>query len=273
MIVVSVVKAPNRLRGFLSQLLLELNTGLYVGNVSATVRMELWKHIQNEIGSGSAVLLWNTNTEQGFDFVCYQTDQIPKDFDGLKLLFHSLEQQKVSKIGHEWQSAYVACDIETTGLSLLTDQVLEIGLARIENHVVMDQQSWLLASVKDVPETITKMTGITSEMIRKQGKPVRNVLMEVFQWLDHCFVIGYNIRKFDWQFLQLLWQKEHLQIPRCKLIDVMELAKQCLSLSSYQSLHEVRKLLKLNEIIEAHRALSDAIAVTDVYETLHNKFG
>lgn len=45
MIVVTVTDCPPRLRGDLSKWLLEINTGVYVGQLNPRVREELWKRI------------------------------------------------------------------------------------------------------------------------------------------------------------------------------------------------------------------------------------
>ena len=45
MIVVTLTDCPPRLRGDLSKWLLEINTGVYVGQLNKRVREELWKRI------------------------------------------------------------------------------------------------------------------------------------------------------------------------------------------------------------------------------------
>ncbi len=45
MIVITLSDCPPKVRGDLSKWLIEINTGVYVGQVSARVREELWKRI------------------------------------------------------------------------------------------------------------------------------------------------------------------------------------------------------------------------------------
>ena len=45
MIVVTLTDCPPRLRGDLSKWLLEINTGVYVGQMNARVREKLWERI------------------------------------------------------------------------------------------------------------------------------------------------------------------------------------------------------------------------------------
>jgi CRISPR-associated protein Cas2 len=66
MIVIVVEKAPPGLRGELTRWLLEPQTGVFVGSVSAIVRDRLWEKCQKGIRKGGALQIWTTNNEQGF---------------------------------------------------------------------------------------------------------------------------------------------------------------------------------------------------------------
>ena len=87
MLVIVTENVPPRLRGRLAIFMLEVRAGVYVANLSRRVREMLWKTVTNEIEEGNAVMLWNTNTENGFDFVtCGENRRIPVDMDGIKLV-------------------------------------------------------------------------------------------------------------------------------------------------------------------------------------------
>ena len=49
MVVVVLTDCPPKLRGDLSKWFFEINTGVYVGNVSARVRERIWKRICENI--------------------------------------------------------------------------------------------------------------------------------------------------------------------------------------------------------------------------------
>ena len=86
MIVLQLVNCPNRVKGEVTKWLFEVSSGLYVGNVSARVRDELWKYVCNELNKGRAVMVYPANTEQRYDFrICGDT-WTPVDYDGLKLM-------------------------------------------------------------------------------------------------------------------------------------------------------------------------------------------
>lgn len=52
MIVITLTDCPKSLRGDLSKWLLEINTGVFVGKVSARVRDNLWKRVKDSVKMG-----------------------------------------------------------------------------------------------------------------------------------------------------------------------------------------------------------------------------
>ena len=97
MLVIVTENIPPRLRGRLAIWLLEVRAGVYIGDVSASVRDMLWHTLEKGIEDGNAVFAWKTNTESGFDFKTLgQNRRMPVDYDGLKLVsFLPLENEKV----------------------------------------------------------------------------------------------------------------------------------------------------------------------------------
>ena len=67
MVVVLIVeRAPRGLRGELSRWLIEPRTGVFVGNLSATVRDKLWERVQAQPPPVAAMLIVGAKTEQHF---------------------------------------------------------------------------------------------------------------------------------------------------------------------------------------------------------------
>src|SRR5712691_8608959 len=87
MLVIVVENAPPRLRGRLALWLLEVRAGVYVGDYSRRVQEMLWQQVSAGIEDGNAVMIWNANTESGFDFLTLgKNRRIPVELDGLKLV-------------------------------------------------------------------------------------------------------------------------------------------------------------------------------------------
>ncbi len=65
-VVISLEKVPDRLRGELSRWMIEVTTGVFVADLSATVRDLLWKKCESKLERGRCALMYRMNNEQGF---------------------------------------------------------------------------------------------------------------------------------------------------------------------------------------------------------------
>ena len=90
MLVIVLEKAPPRLRGRMAVWLLEVRAGVYVGCYGRKVREHIWAQVEEALEDGSAVMMWRSLAESGFDFKTLgQNRRIPADFDGVQLVsFH-----------------------------------------------------------------------------------------------------------------------------------------------------------------------------------------
>lgn len=87
MLVIVLENAPPRLRGRLAVWMLEIRSGVYVGDYSVKIREMILKHINEGLEDGNAVIIWQTPTEAGYDFITLGTNRrIPKEMDGVKLI-------------------------------------------------------------------------------------------------------------------------------------------------------------------------------------------
>ncbi len=86
MIVVVLSACPAGLRGDLTRWLLEISPGTFVGNVSAKVRDALWDRIKANSGTGRALMVYNSDTEQRMKFRVNRHEWEPTDFEGLTLM-------------------------------------------------------------------------------------------------------------------------------------------------------------------------------------------
>ena len=66
--------------------MLEAKTGVFIGSLSAMVRDRLWTKACRRAGEGSAILIYSSDTEQGFTVRLWGAGQrLPEDFEGLTL--------------------------------------------------------------------------------------------------------------------------------------------------------------------------------------------
>ncbi len=87
MLVLVVERATPGLHGELTRWLLEPHSGVFVGDVSAMVRELLWELVQEKIRGGAALLVYSTDSEQGYRIrTCGETKRSVLEFDGLQLI-------------------------------------------------------------------------------------------------------------------------------------------------------------------------------------------
>lgn len=101
MIVIMLSDCPPKVRGDISKWLCEINTGVFVGNVSSRVREEVWQRICENIKSGQATMVFSAPGEQKMDFRVHNTTWEPVDLDGIKLMRRPLPSARASKMSEK----------------------------------------------------------------------------------------------------------------------------------------------------------------------------
>ena len=160
-------------------------------------------------------------------------------------------------------------DFETTGLYPTSDQIIEIGALLIDQSTDTPKEtelSLLVRADKKLPDIITNITGITDEMLLRDGVSQEIGFQELYQMIDdQTLLIAYNIG-FDLSFLiQYIKRYENPTVQfKNPILDVMALYK-----DRHPYPHKLDQAVKTYrvEIPNTHRALDDVKAT---YEVLKN---
>jgi CRISPR-associated protein Cas2 len=81
-------------RGEVTQWLLEVKAGVFVGNISAGVRQRLWKKVQDNVNDGAALIIYSAQNEQGFQMdVCRTPERSVVDLEGIFLIKRIVDAQ------------------------------------------------------------------------------------------------------------------------------------------------------------------------------------
>ena len=264
MIVVNVANVPPKLRGFLTKYLWEIETGVYVGNVNARVREEIWKRIIDNQLSGRAMMIFPSDNEQGFDFCTSGYQKRVMDFEGLKLLLtpHKELTRNSESTNQPYPERYVVIDFETTSLDIVQARIIEIGAVEYINGCE-GQQLQILVHV-EVPSEITELTGITQEMA-ENGMDIADAIKTLKEFVAESIVIGYNIRQYDIKVIGRECSRNGVSFPFKQIIDVLDLVRRkCIGLSSYK-MKDVALALGLN-VDDLHRAIPDCLVCNAIYQ-------
>src|ERR1044071_9398131 len=87
-------------------------------------------------------------------------------------------------------------DLETTGVNLGSDRIVEIAIVRIQPDGNRQIKRKLLNPEIPISVVSRELHGITNEMV-KDAPTFKQVANEIKQFLDNCDLAGYNSNRFD----------------------------------------------------------------------------
>lgn len=91
-------------------------------------------------------------------------------------------------------------DIETTGGKSDRSRIIDIGIIRVENGKVVKTMNQLINPDTPIPYFITKLTGITNEMVWNQPN-FQTIAPEIELILKDALFIAHNVN-FDYEFIK-----------------------------------------------------------------------
>lgn len=97
-------------------------------------------------------------------------------------------------------SNFVVFDIETTGLSYKSDDIIEICYISFNKNNSESTTRYLVHTDKRIAANITAINGINNNMLRNAPK-VSSVLDEMFRLHSTKILVAHNCHKFDAKFL------------------------------------------------------------------------
>lgn len=107
MMVLVMTAAPAGLRGELTRWLMEIDSGVFVGNPSQRIREDLWMRVKEGIREGRALLVYRSQSEQRLHVETHRHHWTPTDYDGLTLMRRphpKLEGEVDSRRGTGWSA-------------------------------------------------------------------------------------------------------------------------------------------------------------------------
>ena len=154
-------------------------------------------------------------------------------------------------------------DLETTGLNLGTDRIVEIAIVKITPDAKKTVKRKLINPEIPISAASTAMHGITDDMV-KDAPTFKQVANELKQFIENCDLAGYNSNRFDIPLLA----EEFLRIGMdfdCKerrLVDVQKIFHQM----EQRTLGAAYKFYCDKVLDGAHGAEADAMATWEVLE-------
>jgi len=157
-------------------------------------------------------------------------------------------------------AAFVAFDLETTGLSPNGSRIIEIGAVKVLNGCLGETWQRFVNPGCRIPANITVLTGITDEMVR-DAFPVEMVLPDFLDFVGDLPLAAHNIR-FDMSFVHHDAVRMGIRVTNSQ-IDTVPVARRCFPNLPNHKLGTVARHLDVLGDAE-HRGLQDAVVVARI---------
>ena len=164
------------------------------------------------------------------------------------------------------QKPLVIFDLETTGLDLVKDRVIQISYIKVFPNGKEERGNHLINPEKPIPEMVEELTGIKNEDVKDKPtfKQMAQQLNQVFSGSD---IAGYNSNHFDVPLLaeEFLRAGIDFDFSKCRLIDVQTIYHK-MERRNLAAAYKFYCGRKMEEDFTAHRADEDTEATYRVLQ-------
>lgn len=161
---------------------------------------------------------------------------------------------------------YVVFDLETTGISCYSDQVVEISAVKVSKGQVVEEFTSLVNPGCPISYGASQVNGITDEMVA-DASAFDEVLADFLQFAGDFVLVGHNIHTFDMKFIYRDCEKYFGKVPENDYVDTLSLARICLPELGHYKLTDLSEHYGISTK-GAHRALNDCRMNQAIYERL-----
>ncbi|MEO6584059.1 MAG: 3'-5' exonuclease [Ferruginibacter sp.] len=152
-------------------------------------------------------------------------------------------------------------DLETTGVSLSTDRIVEIAIIKVMPDGSRIVKRKLINPEMAIPPANSAIHGITNEMV-KDAPSFKAAANEIKQFLENADLGGYNSNRFDIPILMEEFLRAGLEVDLTdrRMIDVQHIFYSM----EPRTLSAAYKFYCQKEMKDAHSAEADVSATIDV---------
>ena len=161
---------------------------------------------------------------------------------------------------------YVVFDLETTGISPMQDDIIELSAVKVRGGQAVDEFSQLVNPFRPIPRQASMVNGITDGMVA-DAPPLDAVFGAFLDFIGDHILVGHNIHTFDMKFLYRAAEVFYGRTLKNDYIDTLPLSRRCLPDLSRHRLTDLAKHYHI-PAEGAHRALNDCHMNRMVFEEL-----
>lgn len=160
-------------------------------------------------------------------------------------------------------------DLETTGIKVATDRIVEICLLRLNPDGTSRILTRRINPEMPIPPEVTAIHGITDEDVR-DCPTFKQLAHELVAFLDHCDLAGYNSNHFDIPLLveEFLRAGIEFELKGRRFVDVQNIYHKM----EPRNLHAAYKFYCSRELTNAHSAEADTLATYEVLKAQLDRY-
>jgi DNA polymerase-3 subunit alpha (Gram-positive type) len=155
-------------------------------------------------------------------------------------------------------ATYVVFDIETTGLSIIKNKIIEIAGVKMQDGKEIGRFATFIQPHEKIPYNITQLTNITDEMVA-DAPELEDELPKFIDFIGDSILVAHNAR-FDMGFIQANLKKLDRPELTNTVLDTLELARMLFPSMKNHRLNTLTDKFKVS-LDNHHRAIDDSIAL------------
>lgn len=160
-------------------------------------------------------------------------------------------------------------DLETTGIQIATDRIVEISILKVFPNGNKESKTWLVNPEMEIPKEASDIHGITNEKVVTE--PTFNELaLKVSEMIAGCDLAGFNSNRFDIPLLaeEMLRADVNFDMQGRKAIDVQVIFHK----KEQRTLGAGYEFYCGKNLENAHSAEADTLATYEILEAQIAKY-
>jgi DNA polymerase-3 subunit epsilon len=155
----------------------------------------------------------------------------------------------------------VFLDLETTGMNIATDRIVEIALLKVNIDGSEEEKQLRINPEMPIPAEVSQIHGIYDEDI-KDAPTFRQVAKTLAKFIEGCDLVGFNSNRFDIPLLaeEFLRADVDIDLKKHKFIDVQAIFHKM----EKRTLAAAYKFYCNTDLVDAHSAMADTRATYEV---------
>lgn len=160
-------------------------------------------------------------------------------------------------------------DLETTGIDIANDRIVEISLLKIHPNGKEESKTMRVNPDMPIPKQATDIHGITDEDVKDAPK-FNEVGKTIANFLEGCDIAGYNSNKFDIPLLaeEFLRVDIDFDLKKLRFIDVQVIFHKM----EQRTLSAAYKFYCEKDLNNAHSAEADTMATYEILQAQIDRY-